>query len=173
MRWDNVQAIVKALEEYEQNARVPTLGEFLDQSTLTRDADRFAEDGTDRSVVTLMTIHSAKGLEFPYVFLVGAEDGIIPHQRSLRDGTVEEERRLFYVAITRAQRHFTIFETCSRIRHGRETVSSPSRFIREIPEKLIKVKTYASRDTIAETIRANEVKGKSKTKPRKKKKARA
>lgn len=175
MRWDNVQAIVKSLEEYENTARKPSLGEFLDQSTLTRDADRFAEDGTDRSVVTLMTIHSAKGLEFPYVFLVGAEDGIIPHQRSLRDNTVEEERRLFYVAITRAQRHFTIFETCSRIRHGRETVSQPSRFIREIPEKLIRVKTYADRGAVAEIVRANASvsNGKSaKGKSRGKKKAR-
>ena len=166
LRWDNVQAIVKSLEEFETDQRNPTLGGFLDHSSLTRDADRFAEDGSDRSVVTLMTIHSAKGLEFPYVFLVGTEDGIIPHQRSLRDNTVEEERRLFYVAITRAQRHFTIFETCSRIRHGRESVSTPSRFIKEIPDDLIKLKTYAAREIIAETVRANSNTGKSKTKPK-------
>jgi superfamily I DNA/RNA helicase len=72
LRWDNIQAIIKSLEEYESTERNPTLGGFLDQSSLTHDADRFSEDGTDRSVVTLMTIHSAKGLEFPYVFLVGA-----------------------------------------------------------------------------------------------------
>lgn len=164
LRWDNVQSIVKSLEEYENTERNPTLGGFLDLSTLTRDADRFAEDGIDRSVVTLMTIHSAKGLEFPYVFLVGTEDGIIPHQRSLRDNTVEEERRLFYVAITRAQRHFTLFETCSRIRNGRDSVSTPSRFINEIPKQLIKVHTYAARDSIAETVRRNSHNGTGKTK---------
>jgi len=167
LRWDNIQAIIKSLEEYESTERNPTLGGFLDQSSLTHDADRFSEDGTDRSVVTLMTIHSAKGLEFPYVFLVGAEDGIIRHQRSLRNNTIEEERRLFYVAITRAQRHFTIFETCSRIRHGRETVSTPSRFIKEILDTLIKLRIYAARDVIANTVGRNSNNGKlKKTKPK-------
>ena len=170
-RWENIQAIVKALEEYENTSdKTPTLGGFLDQSSLTRDADRFAQSGQDRSVVTLMTIHSAKGLEFPYVFLVGTEDGIIPHARSLRDNTVEEERRLFYVAITRAQRHFTFFETCSRIRHGREIICTPSRFIKEIPNDLIRIRTYAPRDHIAQQVRENNNIGKGK---RAKKKARS
>lgn len=169
LRWDNIQAIIKSLEEYENAAKNPTLGAFLDQSSLVRDADRLAEDGTDRSVVTLMTIHSAKGLEFPYVFIVGVEDGIIPHVRSLRDNTVEEERRLFYVAITRAQEHLTIFETCSRNMRGRETVSTPSRFLKEIPPELLTKHTFAHRETIAEVVKHNGNNAKSGSKSKRKK----
>jgi superfamily I DNA/RNA helicase len=174
-QWENIQAIVKAIEEYENTSENPTLGGFLDQSSLTRDADRFSKNGQDRSVVTLMTIHSAKGLEFPYVFLVGTEDGIIPHARSLRENTLEEERRLFYVAITRAQRHFTLFETCSRVKHGREMICTPSRFIEEIPKDLVRVRTYAPRDVIAQQVRENNNTGKGKGAKKKatKKKARA
>ena len=87
--------------------------------------------------MTLTTVHSCKGLEFPHVFIAGVEDGLIPHARSKVEGTVDEERRLFYVAITRAQRTLTMSHCGSRRKFGELIPCQPSPFLKEIPEQLI------------------------------------
>ena len=163
-RWDNVEAVLDALEEYEKNAQQPSLMDFLDRSSLNSDADRSAQDDRKKNGITLMTMHGAKGLEFPYVFIVGAEEGLLPHARSLRDGTVEEERRLFYVALTRAQKRLIITETCTRTQHGRQRISTPSRFLKELPQELLKHHTFAARDMVTARIDTPKPKGKGKRK---------
>jgi DNA helicase-2/ATP-dependent DNA helicase PcrA len=108
---------------------------FLDQVALVSDLDS-AEMRDDR--VSLMTAHSAKGLEFPIVYLVGMEEGVFPHQASSRDpDSVEEERRLCYVGMTRAMERLTLTYALERRRYGSRTFGSPSRFLREIPAKLV------------------------------------
>jgi DNA helicase-2/ATP-dependent DNA helicase PcrA len=116
---------------------------YLDQVALISDLDSY-EDRDDR--VSLMTVHSAKGLEFPIVFLVGMEERIFPHASSIRDESgLEEERRLCYVAMTRAMEH--LFMTCAaeRFRYGDRTYQSPSRFLQEIPDELIETLGTAHR----------------------------
>ena len=92
--------------------------------------------------VHLMTLHSAKGLEFPACFIVGIEDGILPHEKSMIETGFEEERRLFYVGITRAQKHLTLSMARSRMRMGKPQPTNPSRFLYEIPKTLYKVTNY-------------------------------
>ena len=99
--------------------------------TLEEQDDDPAEEGERRSV-TLMTLHSAKGLEFPRVYLVGLEEGLLQHRRSIIEDGVEEERRLMYVGITRAQTHLTLCHTLARSRFGRGEESLPSRFLFEL-----------------------------------------
>jgi len=125
-RLENLAELARAMEEYE------TLGEFLEHVSLVMDNDR----GDTGASVTIMTIHAAKGLEFDNVFLVGWEDGIFPSQRALDEGglaSLEEERRLAYVAITRAKRKCTIIHAANRRIYGQWTSSIPSRFIEELP----------------------------------------
>lgn len=125
-RLENLNELARAMEEYE------TLGEFLEHVSLVMDNDR----GDTGASVTIMTIHAAKGLEYDNVFLVGWEDGIFPSQRALDEGglaSLEEERRLAYVAITRAKRRCTIIHAANRRIYGQWTSSIPSRFIEELP----------------------------------------
>lgn len=125
-RLENLNELARAMEEYE------TLGEFLEHVSLVMDNDR----GDPGASVTIMTIHAAKGLEYDNVFLVGWEDGIFPSQRALDEGglaSLEEERRLAYVAITRAKRKCTIIHAANRRIYGQWTSSIPSRFIEELP----------------------------------------
>ena len=140
MRWGNVEAVIEAIKRYEAEADKPSLRGFLDESSLNRDEDRRSKGERRQAAVTLMTMHSAKGLEFPFVFIVGCEEGLMPHEKSAREGNLEEERRLFYVAITRAMRHLTIFEARVRVRNGREKDTKPSPFLVEIPAELIRRK---------------------------------
>jgi DNA helicase II / ATP-dependent DNA helicase PcrA len=84
-----------------------------------------------------MTFHSAKGLEFPVCFLVGIEDHIIPHEKSLKETGIEEERRLMYVALTRAMRKLVISMACRRLKMGKEIETAPSRFVQDIPKELL------------------------------------
>jgi DNA helicase-2/ATP-dependent DNA helicase PcrA len=126
-RLENLAELARAMEEYE------TLGDFLEHVSLVMDND--AADDAEK--VTIMTIHAAKGLEFDHVFLPGWEDGIFPSQRALDEGglaALEEERRLAYVAITRARRRCTILHAANRRIYGQWTSSIPSRFIGELPE---------------------------------------
>ena len=110
---------------------------FLDQVSLVSDVDSY-ERRDDR--VSLMTVHSAKGLEFPVVFIVGLEEGLMPHSRSLDDPKqMEEERRLMYVAITRAERSLTITHAMRRRLYGNEVPSEPSPFLNEMPLELLSV----------------------------------
>jgi DNA helicase-2/ATP-dependent DNA helicase PcrA len=125
-RQDNLVELARAMEEYE------TLGDFLEHVSLVMDND--AADETEK--VTIMTIHAAKGLEFDQVFLPGWEEGVFPSQRALDEGglaSLEEERRLAYVAITRARRRCTILHAANRRIYGQWTSSIPSRFIAELP----------------------------------------
>jgi superfamily I DNA/RNA helicase len=148
-RWQNVVSLLEAVGDYEKNAETPTLSSFLDESHLNTDSDRGTKNERRNRAVTLMTIHSAKGLEFPFVFVMGVEDGLLPHERSIREGQLDEERRLFYVALTRGKRHVTLFETLSRAKFGKEKPSKTSRFMTEIPEELLRRQIRAVRGMAA------------------------
>jgi DNA helicase-2/ATP-dependent DNA helicase PcrA len=129
-RVENVDELVGVAGEYR------TLPEFLEAASLVADSDQIEGDGTK---VSLMTMHIAKGLEFPAVFLVGMEDGIFPHMRSLGDPVeLEEERRLAYVGITRAERHLYLSHAWSRMIFGSTSSNIPSRFLNEIPAELVR-----------------------------------
>ena len=133
-RLENLTELARAMEEYE------TLGDFLEHVSLVMDNDR-ADDGEK---VTIMTMHAAKGLEFDHVFLPGWEEGVFPSQRAIDEGglaSLEEERRLAYVAITRAKRRCTILHAANRRIYGQWTSSIPSRFIEEMPEEQITSET--------------------------------
>ncbi len=110
------------------------LENFLEDITLDSDREEEEEKG---DVVTLITMHSCKGLEFPRVFIVGLEDGLLPHTRSTTEGTLDEERRLFYVAVTRAMLTLTISHCASRKKYGQLLPCHPSRFLKELPEELV------------------------------------
>lgn len=161
-RWNNVEVVVKAIGDYEEKAEAPTLGNFLDESHLNTDPSRFGKEERRKSGVTLMTIHSAKGLEFPFVFLMGMEDGLMPHERSIKEHNIEEERRLFYVALTRGKRHVTLFEALSRVRNGKERIARTSRFLAEIPPEYYTQQVKAVRQMMEETVDPPEVKQKKK-----------
>ena len=129
-RVENVDELVGVADEYR------TLAEFLEAASLVADSDQLDGDGTK---VSLMTMHIAKGLEFPAVFLVGMEDGVFPHMRSLGDPVeLEEERRLCYVGITRAERHLYVSHAWSRMLWGNTSSNIPSRFLNEIPAELVR-----------------------------------
>jgi DNA helicase-2/ATP-dependent DNA helicase PcrA len=115
----------------------PVLEEFLSQLVLNSKEEEDKED-TPQNAVTLMTLHGAKGLEFPVVFLVGLEDGNLPHQRTIDEGTdLSEERRLFYVGITRAKEVLYLSRAKNRIRYGKAVPRNPCRFLEDIPQDLI------------------------------------
>jgi DNA helicase-2/ATP-dependent DNA helicase PcrA len=127
------------LEEGEA-PETPTLAGFLEQVSLVADADEVPSDDPEhRGVVTLMTLHTAKGLEFPVVFLTGLEDGIFPHLRSLGDShELEEERRLAYVGITRARQRLYLSRAINRSAWGSASYNPPSRFLEEVPEDTVR-----------------------------------
>ncbi len=133
-RLENVRELKSSIQAYVQNAEAPTLAGFLEEIALYTDIEEY-NDGDD--AVVLMTMHSAKGLEFPHVFLVGFEDGLFPGMRAIGDHEeMEEERRLCYVAITRAKKNLTICYARQRMLYGRTNAALPSRFLREIPENV-------------------------------------
>ena len=138
-RVENIEELINAVIEYESNEPEPTLSDYLENVALTADIDAMETDSTD--MVALMTLHSAKGLEFPFVFIVGMEEGYLPHKRSIDEATeaaIEEERRLCYVGITRTMEQLYLSHATER-RMFRQTVyPDPSRFISEIPEHLIR-----------------------------------
>jgi len=111
------------------------LENFLENVTL--DSDREEEKENTSDAVTLITIHSCKGLEFPHVFIVGLEDGLMPHSRSKVEGTLDEERRLFYVAVTRAKLSLVLTHCGGRKKYGQVLPCQPSPFLRELPEDLV------------------------------------
>ena len=131
-RWSAVLEVLDLAENYVSRSSAPSLTDFLERLALTAGDDDTAEDAQRRDAVTLMTLHAAKGLEFPHVFLAGVEEGLLPHQRSVDEGTVEEERRLMYVGITRAMQRLTLTCAGSRSKWGQRTESMPSRFLYEL-----------------------------------------
>ena len=134
-RLENIRELKSSINAYVQNSETPTLAGFLEEIALYTDLETYNE-GDD--AVVMMTIHSAKGLEFPNVFLVGFEDGLFPGMRAIGDREeMEEERRLCYVAITRAKENLTITYAKQRMLYGRTNAALSSRFLREIPEEII------------------------------------
>ena len=134
-RLENVRELKSSIHAYVENAEIPTLAGFLEEIALYTDLEQYNE-GDD--AVVMMTMHSAKGLEFPHVFLVGFEDGLFPGMRAIGDAEeMEEERRLCYVAITRAKKTLTICHARQRMLYGRTTAAMSSRFLKEIPESCI------------------------------------
>jgi DNA helicase-2/ATP-dependent DNA helicase PcrA len=132
-RLENLQELVNAAVDYDEQGP-DGIREFIDHSALVADTDQYKGDVP----VTLMTAHSAKGLEFPVVFIVGLEDGLFPHSRSLSDSSdIEEERRLCYVAMTRAERFLYVTHALKRRVYGEELASEPSQFLNEMPLELI------------------------------------
>lgn len=137
-RWAVVEQMVNALGEYEQSTRKPTLGDFLDKLMLgEQDAEDEKEKQLKKNAIVLMTMHSAKGLEFPEVYIVGLEEGILPHHRSLQDDEagVPEERRLCYVGVTRAEERLTLSMSLTRMKWGKARDTIPSRFLYELTGK--------------------------------------
>jgi DNA helicase-2/ATP-dependent DNA helicase PcrA len=134
-RIENLEALVNRASEYDttQSGDTPSLAEFLQQLSLRSDADDRTDD---EGLVTLMTLHNAKGLEYPIVFIIGCEEGVFPHSRALDEGGLEEERRLAYVGITRAERDLYLTYARSRMVFGAPSAGLSSRFITEIPVAL-------------------------------------
>lgn len=137
-RLENIDEFLSVTQEFEKNNEDKSLISFLTDLALIADIDSMNDDEEDRDdAVVLMTMHSAKGLEFPVVFIIGMEEGVFPHSRAFMDNEeLEEERRLAYVGITRAEKQ--LFLSCARMRtlFGRTTANMPSRFLEEIPEEL-------------------------------------
>ncbi len=137
LKWENVQEFVSSLAEYEKQSKDhsdPSLAGFVANLTLNHQMMNLHQNRGNEDRIKLMTFHSAKGLEFPVCFLVGIEDHIIPHEKSVAETGVEEERRLMYVAITRAKQRLIISMAKNRMRMGKEAASRPSRFLFEIPK---------------------------------------
>ena len=135
-RLENLAELLSAAAEFEARQEGATLADFLDRVSLLSDTDSVRGDGS----VVLMTLHSAKGLEFDAVFLVGLEEGLVPHSRSLTgagDEALEEERRLCYVGMTRAMQHLHLSWAQSRLVFGQRRVAQPSRFLDEIPREAL------------------------------------
>ncbi len=131
-RLENIRELKSSILTYVENAETPTLAGFLEEISLYTDIEEYNEDD---DAVVMMTMHSSKGLEFPHVFLVGFEEGLFPGSRSIGDQEeMEEERRVCYVAITRAKQTLTISHARQRMLYGRTAAGIPSRFLQELPE---------------------------------------
>jgi DNA helicase-2/ATP-dependent DNA helicase PcrA len=168
VRVENLEELVAVIEEYEERivaeGETPTLAGFLEEVSLVADADEIPEGEDHGGVVTLMTLHTAKGLEFPTVFLTGMEEGVFPHSRTLGEKKeLEEERRLAYVGLTRARERLYLSRAEYRSAWGAPNYNPPSRFLDEIPEELIDWNKSASgftsppitrRKTATPTVRA-------------------
>jgi DNA helicase-2/ATP-dependent DNA helicase PcrA len=153
-RSENLQELVGVAQEYQATAPEPSLSNFLQEISLYADQDALR---AEQSLVTLMTLHNAKGLEFRAVFMIGMEEGIFPHSRSLEEGSLEEERRLAYVGMTRAQERLTLIHASARSLYGARSYNLPSRFLDELPDPEVERErlrpaswqNYGSRTTVA------------------------
>jgi DNA helicase-2/ATP-dependent DNA helicase PcrA len=132
-RLENLEELVGVAREYDASADEPSLEEFLQQIALFSEQDALRDE---EGIVTLMTLHNAKGLEYPVVFVIGCEDGVFPHMRAIEAGDLEEERRLCYVGVTRARRELYVSYARTRALFGSREWNLPSRFIGEIPGEL-------------------------------------
>jgi len=137
-RLENLEEFLSVTKSFEESSEDKSLVAFLTDLALVADIDKLDDDGEKADAVVLMTLHSAKGLEFPIVFLIGMEEGVFPHSRSLmEEAEMEEERRLAYVGITRAENELYLSNAQIRTLFGRTNMNPPSRFIKEIPEDLL------------------------------------
>src|SRR5690348_18016013 len=134
-RIENLEELVGVAHEFESSAEEPSLSTFLQEVSLYSDQDalRGAAEGGQ---ATLMTLHNAKGLEFRAVFMIGVEEGIFPHARSLEENSLEEERRLCYVGMTRAKERLVLTHAMRRALYGRSDANLPSRFLNELPDEV-------------------------------------
>ncbi|MCP4847539.1 MAG: UvrD-helicase domain-containing protein [Verrucomicrobiaceae bacterium] len=139
-RAENVSEFIGLLRDYERRQGRNSLQKFLDDIALQQ--DREEDDIEKQNGVSLITLHAAKGLEFPIVYLVGMEEGILPHKRSIDEGTRDEERRLFYVGITRAMQRLTISFCRNRVRYGEPVSCMPSTFLDELDPAYLDVSSY-------------------------------
>jgi DNA helicase-2/ATP-dependent DNA helicase PcrA len=130
-RIENLHELIGVAQEYQASAESPSLSTFLQEISLFSDQDSLREQ---QSLVTLMTLHNAKGLEFKAVFMIGMEEGIFPHSRSLEENSLEEERRLAYVGMTRARERLTLTHAAGRSLYGSRNYNLPSRFLDELPQ---------------------------------------
>jgi DNA helicase-2/ATP-dependent DNA helicase PcrA len=139
----NLRELIATLDNFGQPAMSPAdrLQTFLEDITL--DAERLEEQENAGDAVTLITMHSCKGLEFPRVYIVGLEEGLLPHSRSAAEGTLDEERRLFYVAVTRAMQGLVISHCAGRKKYGQLMPCHPSRFLKELPADLVEDPTMS------------------------------
>lgn len=143
-RLASIQEFLNSIALYEQRTEGATLAGFLEEAALAGREDQKDDDKRERRAVTLMTLHSAKGLEFPHVYLVGMEEGLLPHQRSIIDGkSIDEERRLAYVGVTRAQDSLTLTFCKERMKWGKARAQIPSRFLMEMRGETEKAKKAA------------------------------
>lgn len=133
-RWRAVMEVLDMAENYVSRASKPRLSRFLDRIALATNDDPTPDDPEHRTAITLMTLHAAKGLEFPIVYLPGVEEALLPHQRAIDEGGLEEERRLMYVGITRARRRLIVSCAASRSLYGTRRASMPSRFLYEMAD---------------------------------------
>lgn len=144
-RLENLMEFKSITASYEERTGSVNLGDFLEEISLVSDQANHTEDG---NVVTLMTLHSAKGLEFPIVFLVGMEEGLFPHNMSIMEDNIEEERRLCYVGITRAKDKLYLTNAKRRMLYGKDQMNVPSRFIAEIKDYLIETNEIKKEEKI-------------------------
>lgn len=152
-RVDNLSQLQSVAAEFEQNTPDATLAGFLETTALVADSDQLPGEGEDSGKVTMMTLHTAKGLEYPYVFLTGMEQGTFPHQRAMEDTSeLSEERRLAYVGITRAKRRLYVTRAAVRAQWGQANDMMPSQFLDEIPDELI---DWKRREAGVERMRAS------------------
>ena len=151
-RWAGVVEILNFAENHVRRAAEPSLHGFLEELALTSGDEPGDERPETRGdAVTLMTLHAAKGLEFPHVFLVGMEEGLLPHARAVAEAGIEEERRLAYVGITRAMTNLTLSFAQERAKYGKRASSVPSRFLFEaqgaaLPADWVGVEAHAGED---------------------------
>lgn len=151
-RVDNLSQLQSVAAEFEQNTPDATLAGFLETTALVADSDQLPGENEDSGKVTMMTLHTAKGLEYPYVFLTGMEQGTFPHQRAMEDTSeLAEERRLAYVGITRAKRRLYVTRAAVRAQWGQANDMMPSQFLDEIPDELI---DWKRREAGVERMRA-------------------
>ncbi|EKE21181.1 MAG: hypothetical protein ACD_7C00316G0001 [uncultured bacterium] len=145
VKWENTLECINTLAQYEETQSNPSLPDFIANTILFKETPyKKSTSANDR--LQLMTLHSSKGLEFEACFLIGLEDHIIPHEKSLLETSVEEERRLFYVGITRAKKYLTLSMSRTRRKNIHPKPSNPSRFLFEIPKDLLKITSWKSID---------------------------
>ena len=152
-RQENVSELVSWIERMAENEELD-LHEIIARISLLDMLDK-SDDAEQGDMINLMTLHAAKGLEFSHVYLVGFEEGLLPHQNCIDEDNIEEERRLAYVGITRARQHLTISFTTSRRRYGKETGCQPSRFLDELPREHLQFNDEIPDEVKKETGQAN------------------
>ncbi len=162
-RWRAVEEVINSLGEYEQRTRKPDLNEFLNEMTIMqKDTTEDKDKQLRRNAIVLMTLHAAKGLEFPHVYMVGMEENLLPHHRSIAAGesAIEEERRLCYVGVTRAEEYLTLSLALTRRKWGRPRPTTPSRFLFEITGT---AENPAAKDKGAKNGQSSRYRGKTAT----------